>query len=91
MFINVIFAKCGCKGTTFLWIAKIFLYFCTRIFCFFTMKWLKKHLGMGMMAAGTAVFAALQLLHLTFVNVLLLLPLALIVAGAFLHVKLEGE
>lgn len=36
------------------------------------------------------MFVTLQLLHLTFVNVLLLLPLALVLAGAFFHVKFNS-
>ncbi len=38
------------------------------------------------MILGVALLTALHLLHLTFVNMLLLIPLLLILAGAVLHV-----
>ncbi len=41
---------------------------------------------MGLMILGVALLTALHLLHLTFVNMLLLIPLLLILAGAVLHV-----
>jgi len=51
------------------------------------MKWLKKHLGMGLMIVGITILVALHLLHLTFVNMLLLIPLCLILVGLLLHVR----
>ncbi|MBR1414561.1 MAG: hypothetical protein IJ570_01695 [Prevotella sp.] len=57
------------------------------------MIWLKKHIGLGLMALGTALLVALHLLRLTFVNALLFLPLVLVVLGLVLHVhamKREG-
>lgn len=51
------------------------------------MKWLNKHLGMGLMVTGVALLVALHLLHLTFVSQLLLLPLLFILVGILLHVR----
>ena len=50
------------------------------------MKGLIGYLGTGLMVLGAVLLAVLHLLHLTFINSLLLLPLALIVGGIFLHV-----
>ena len=41
---------------------------------------------MGLMFVGVVLLVALHLLHLTFVNMLLLIPLGLILLGLVLHV-----
>lgn len=41
---------------------------------------------MGLMMFGVALLLTLHLLHLTFVNMLLLIPLCLILLGFLLHV-----
>ena len=51
------------------------------------MKWLNKHLGMGLIIVGVALLVALHLLHLTFVSQLLLIPLLFILTGILLHVR----
>ena len=51
------------------------------------MKWLKKHIGMGLIIVGVALLTTLHVLHLTFVNMLLLIPLSFILVGLFLHVR----
>ena len=42
---------------------------------------------MGLMIVGVALLTTLHVLHLTFVNMLLLIPLGLILVGLFLHVR----
>ena len=51
------------------------------------MNWLKNHVGTGLIVLGVALFTALHLLRLTFVNELLFLPLLFIVVGILLHVR----
>ena len=51
------------------------------------MKWLKDHIGTGLMLLGTALLLAVHLLRLTFVNSLLVVPLLLILLGLLLHVR----
>ena len=50
------------------------------------MNWLKKHVGMGLMLVGVTLLVVLHLQHLTFVNMLLFVPLGLILLGLVLHV-----
>ena len=50
------------------------------------MNWIKRHIGLGLLMLGTALLVALYLLHQTFVNVLLFVPLCLIVLGLVLHI-----
>lgn len=42
---------------------------------------------MGLMVVGVALLTTLHVLHLTFVNMLLLIPLSFILVGLFLHVR----
>ncbi len=51
------------------------------------MKWLRDHLGMGLMLLGTTLLLAVHLLRLTFVNALLIVPFVLILLGLLLHVR----
>ncbi|MCR4603140.1 MAG: hypothetical protein K5683_06380 [Prevotella sp.] len=50
------------------------------------MKGLKKYMGIAMMVVGVAMLVALHLLHLTFVNMFLIIPLVVILAGAVIYV-----
>ena len=52
------------------------------------MKFLVKHIGLGLIALGFLFLAALHLLHLNFINWLLLAALAIIVLGLVVHVWL---
>ena len=46
-----------------------------------------QHIGIGLVALGTAILAILHLLQFTFINILLLLPLGIIIVGAMLFVR----
>jgi len=50
------------------------------------MKKLIKPVGLGLMVVGVGALVALHVVQLTFVNVLLLVPLALVLAGFVLIV-----
>ena len=50
------------------------------------MNFIRKRLGLGLVILGVALLVVLHLLHFTFVNMLLLVPLFLILAGIILHV-----
>jgi hypothetical protein len=45
----------------------------------------KRCLGPGLIALGVAILVVLQVLHLTFVNALLMAALACVVLGLVLH------
>ncbi len=51
------------------------------------MKWLRNHLGMGLMLLGTVLLLTVHLLRLTFVNALLIVPFVFILLGLLLHVR----
>ena len=50
------------------------------------MKLLVKYGGLGLIFLGVLLFAMLQLLHFTFVNVITFIPLVIIIVGVSLHV-----
>lgn len=50
------------------------------------MKRIKKSLGLALMALGTVLLVVLHAFRLTFVNALLLTPLALVFLGLVLYV-----
>ena len=50
------------------------------------MKRIKKSLGLAFMALGTVLLVVLHVFRLTFVNALLLTPLALVFLGLVLYV-----
>ena len=50
------------------------------------MKFLTKYIGLGLILAGVALLVTLHVLHVTFVNMLLLIPLFLIVSGIVCHI-----
>ena len=50
------------------------------------MKFLKKYIGLGLISSGAMLLVILHLLHLTFINFLLLIPLFLMLLGTLLHV-----
>ena len=50
------------------------------------MKFLKKYIGLGLISLGAMLLVVLHLLHLTFINILLLIPLGLMLVGTLLHV-----
>ena len=50
------------------------------------MNFLRKNLGLGLILLGVVLLLVLHLLHLTFVNTLLLVPLIFILAGIVFHV-----
>ena len=52
------------------------------------MKFLVKYIGLGLIALGFLFLAALHLLHLNFINWLLLTALGIIIAGLVVHVWL---
>ena len=62
--------------------------FCTfaLVFSVFYMKKLKNGLGLMLIVLGSVLLVVLHVLHLTFVNALLLMPLVMIVAGAVMMV-----
>ena len=62
--------------------------FCTfaLVFSVFYMKKLKNGLGLMLIVLGSVLLVVLHVLHLTFVNTLLMMPLAMIVAGAVMMV-----
>lgn len=51
------------------------------------MRRLKKYSGLLLMVVGVAMLAALHMLHMTFVNVLLFVPLLIILMGVVMHVR----
>jgi len=53
------------------------------------MKTVKKHIGMGLIVLGVVLLVVLHLLHLTFLNTLLSVPLLLVLTGCFLHVRFQ--
>lgn len=50
------------------------------------MKFLKKYIGLMLILAGAMLLIVLHLLHLTFINLLLLIPFFMMLLGALLHV-----
>lgn len=48
--------------------------------------YMKKRLGLVLIVVGVLLLAGLKLAHLSFVNVLLLVPLLVIIIGVALHV-----
>ena len=73
------------KVRFFLQTPKFFRNFATHfsIYCMF-----KRYLGLILMAIGVVSLTLLQVFHLTFLNVLLLLSLALVAVGLVVHVWL---
>ena len=64
----------------------------TELFCTFAlnltiyMKLLVKYGGFALIFIGVLLFAALQLFHFTFINIVTLIPLVFVIAGVSLHV-----
>jgi len=50
------------------------------------MKFFKKYLGIGLIFAGILLLVLLYLMHLTFLNTLLYIPLTFIILGLFVHI-----
>ena len=50
------------------------------------MKFLKKYIGIALILTGVTLLVILHFLHLTFINMLLLIPLFLMLLGTLLHV-----
>ena len=64
----------------------------TELFCTFAlnltiyMKLLVKYGGFALIFIGVLLFAALQLFHFTFINIVTFIPLVFVIAGVSLHV-----
>ena len=64
----------------------------TNLFCTFAlnltiyMKLLIKYSGIALIILGVLLFATLQILHFTFVNIVTFIPLVIVFVGVSLHV-----
>ena len=53
------------------------------------MKKLKNALGIMLIVLGVVLLAVLHVLHLTFINMLLVVPLLLIITGVVVHITVQ--